>query len=1098
MKKIIGFLFTLIIFETAYSQTGIFPRTVPPAPEAGSIGKYGNLPVGHYNGLPAISIPIHNISVRDASLDISLSYHSAGIQVKEEASWVGLGWNLNAGGAIVRTIRGSDDFNLRGYYNLNYSEHPVDPLSEGVISNPNINNNPAFMFNAAAFGPLVISQIPGLKKNISNIDFDIYDFHTTENDAPDYASDLYYANCGPLTVKFIIVKTPTGNSFQALEHQDIKIEYFPDSGSFKAMGHWLITLANGTKYIFGDSASASDSFFTQKTASKTIEADINTDLSNGGEAQFDIASSDDNYHSVTCWFLEKIETPSGEKITFEYTGSAENDVSKTAWIIQIPDLSEYKVEDLGSGGCASSSLYNGRKIVSYILQKIRYLSKISFSNGYILFERDNLPRADLTNAQRLKYIKVYQTFPDLKLIKEVELNHDYYDSSTDTRPTFNSKIPTNYGLWLTGLSDKAEKRLRLQSVATKNINTTFTGQSLKYELIYNNSVLPKKTSYNVDLWGYPIGNIRNLFSFIPEVKWDNQGIYYYNEANQTSQLVIAPSNIFSGSNRNSDPASIVSGILYKIIYPTGGSTQFDFESNEYMDTQDNTIKKGGGCRIAKTIDHDQVTGKTTSTNYVYSGGKIMSPVKNFLLNFCLTTRRVLAPDPNCSKFESFFAVCGPLGGYLTTMFPKLYRYGNVIYPLSSVNSSTTIGYDKVEVIKGENSDMGKTGKSSYQFINLVNKIPDPNSQGFVNTPSAPPSFENLQNGSLTSIQEFEFDGLNGSNQPMYRLLSETNNTYIDVAVNHSNNTKAIWQMVYNLEPLADGYLNIHYVRFAVNTGWNTIKTSTTTLYNRNNPPVSTTVNYFYLPEPPSSIKHHNLVRKTTTSSNGTILSNVMTYPGDYTDASLNGLKNNSITGVVIENKTTIGDASGPLINGSIAKYNALGQPVESYKLEVTAPTTVPFNAANVIPGAAYKLKSKLEYDSANNLATVYGVDDSGSPFGHTTYIYGYGGKLPIAEITNATFAETSSALTSNGMSLTYFHTVTDETLIRTKINVLRDALPNAHIRSLLYDPLIGVKEITSPNRIKETYEYDGFNRLANIRDKDGNLIKSYRYQNALP
>ncbi|GAB4494716.1 MAG: hypothetical protein OHK0019_21870 [Saprospiraceae bacterium] len=92
---------------------------IPPNPA--SLGKYGDIPVSHYTGVPDISIPIYTFTEGNISLPITLSYHASGIRLEEVASWVGLGWALNAGGVITRSIQhspdeGGDINQLTGYY----------------------------------------------------------------------------------------------------------------------------------------------------------------------------------------------------------------------------------------------------------------------------------------------------------------------------------------------------------------------------------------------------------------------------------------------------------------------------------------------------------------------------------------------------------------------------------------------------------------------------------------------------------------------------------------------------------------------------------------------------------------------------------------------------------------------------------------------------------------------------------------------------------------------------------------------------------------------------------------------------------------------
>ncbi len=80
-----------------------------PSPDAVALGKYGDVPIGYHTGSANISIPLYTLKGKKLSVPISLSYNSTGIRVDEVASAVGLGWSLNAGGVITRTIRGLPD-----------------------------------------------------------------------------------------------------------------------------------------------------------------------------------------------------------------------------------------------------------------------------------------------------------------------------------------------------------------------------------------------------------------------------------------------------------------------------------------------------------------------------------------------------------------------------------------------------------------------------------------------------------------------------------------------------------------------------------------------------------------------------------------------------------------------------------------------------------------------------------------------------------------------------------------------------------------------------------------------------------------------------
>src|SRR6202030_2912620 len=82
---------------------------LPNTPDAASFAKYGTFPVNLFSGLPDISIPIYNIKVGELEVPISICYHASGIRVTDWGSWIGLGWNLNAGGMVTRKIMGKPD-----------------------------------------------------------------------------------------------------------------------------------------------------------------------------------------------------------------------------------------------------------------------------------------------------------------------------------------------------------------------------------------------------------------------------------------------------------------------------------------------------------------------------------------------------------------------------------------------------------------------------------------------------------------------------------------------------------------------------------------------------------------------------------------------------------------------------------------------------------------------------------------------------------------------------------------------------------------------------------------------------------------------------
>ncbi|MBN8643437.1 MAG: RHS repeat protein [Flavobacteriales bacterium] len=112
-----------------------------------------------------------------------------------------------------------------------------------------------------------------------------------------------------------------------------------------------------------------------------------------------------------------------------------------------------------------------------------------------------------------------------------------------------------------------------------------------------------------------------------------------------------------------------------------------------------------------------------------------------------------------------------------------------------------------------------------------------------------------------------------------------------------------------------------------------------------------------------------------------------------------------------------------------------------------------------------------------------------------SYIWGYNKTQPIAKIENATYAQVSSYV-SNLQTLS---NGTNETGLISALNAMRTALPNAMITTYTYIPLVGVHTITDPKGDTITYEYDEFNRLKAVYDKEGYKLAEndyhYRTQN---
>lgn len=88
---------------------------VPASPDAVGISRVGNTAVNLYTGTPDISIPLYTLQSRKLQHSLSLQYQGQAIKVQDLAGMAGLGWVLQAGGAITRTTRGRPDEWTNGY-----------------------------------------------------------------------------------------------------------------------------------------------------------------------------------------------------------------------------------------------------------------------------------------------------------------------------------------------------------------------------------------------------------------------------------------------------------------------------------------------------------------------------------------------------------------------------------------------------------------------------------------------------------------------------------------------------------------------------------------------------------------------------------------------------------------------------------------------------------------------------------------------------------------------------------------------------------------------------------------------------------------------
>lgn len=132
-------LFFVIGVSTLMSQTYYDRITNVQTPNVANLGVYGEIPITPFTGTPNISIPLYELNLEGLKFPITLSYHSGSVKPDQHPSWVGLGWTLNAGGVIYRTINeGPDEYSAPGIF-FDYT-HRGYYFQHSILDNDSWNN----------------------------------------------------------------------------------------------------------------------------------------------------------------------------------------------------------------------------------------------------------------------------------------------------------------------------------------------------------------------------------------------------------------------------------------------------------------------------------------------------------------------------------------------------------------------------------------------------------------------------------------------------------------------------------------------------------------------------------------------------------------------------------------------------------------------------------------------------------------------------------------------------------------------------------------------------------------------------------------------
>lgn len=213
----IALFISQVFLHMALAQTqppGIPTMNIfPPRPETKMFQRYGDYPVDFSTGIPQISIPVYEISSGKLKLPITLTYHASGFKPSDPSGLVGLGWSLNTGGLISRTVQS-------------------DPDELCQIANPGKPANQIDVFNSTDTNYL--GQLEA----------------SYENGGKDLEADIFYYSAGNLSGKFFLKNI--GNSQlvpSSSPYNPVRISC--NSATFQGpIDTFTLTDDNGITYIY--------------------------------------------------------------------------------------------------------------------------------------------------------------------------------------------------------------------------------------------------------------------------------------------------------------------------------------------------------------------------------------------------------------------------------------------------------------------------------------------------------------------------------------------------------------------------------------------------------------------------------------------------------------------------------------------------------------------------------------------------------------------------------------------------------------------------------------------------------------------------------
>lgn len=531
--------------------------------------------VNEYNGTADIFIPLHSIKFEGLTIPIGLRYNSGGIKVNQYATEVGLGWSLDAGGAVVKEINGKYEDNV-----LQQNDHPYNIYDGGYLSSPNIEEVPDFYRISA----------PGLSSRFL-ID-NTFQVREIDNFKTSDISFVLAQDSDQAKDKYGLYSTIDGHRVRYLNLEPL---YRKETQSIKV-------IKNKFTYNFGE---------WNHTHRMTNTLDNYYQGPNILRAE----SNSESYYHPDYLLTEITDNTTKKKTLFKYLETAAInpnivDVERT-W-----DKVVYQTDDTGGATNAyyHTTNYTSKSTEWYVKKLIQ---EIITDTETIKFNYEN-SRDDLTVQDILFSSNTHSQNIRTPFLKSIEIKSN--SSNSVVKHVF------NYDYFNSGCNDTPLcKRLKLTGVDTYyNGNTTYKES---HTFGYNTTTaMPKIGSFAHDAYGSKISLSESDVSEAAGPKRPN--LYKYtelvdgNEFNYFSTVKVTALNPVWMAGQFDLPTATLeeakAWTLASISYPTKGLQTFEYEQNRF--NWKGNILYGGGLRI-KSINLNGGNG-TETTSYKYSDGQV--------------------------------------------------------------------------------------------------------------------------------------------------------------------------------------------------------------------------------------------------------------------------------------------------------------------------------------------------------------------------------------------------------------------------------------------------------------------------------------------